>query len=158
MSTPRTPPVTSPSPPSPSLPQCNGHNLCDEVQEELHVGDPVSAETLQSDVPVVRPQSPHRLRRHHPRHHRSCTTPGSIDEAIARAKRDSLCTPDFIPKSKGRSRTVNGVVGSGYIMLSGVKHTLRSDLPHMPKRSVCVIYYKFSTKKNINRKKGRVQG
>ena len=60
---------TSPSPPSPSLPQCNGHNLCDEVQEELHVGDPVSAETLRSDVPVVRPQSPHRLRRHHPRHH-----------------------------------------------------------------------------------------
>ena len=80
-------------------------------------------------------------------------TPLSIETAIAKAKEDSLCTPDFIPKPKRKSNILSKTAGCSYVMISGTRHTLTKDLPNMPRRGRCAICYKFSTKKNSNRSK-----
>ena len=80
-------------------------------------------------------------------------TPLSIETAIAKAKEDSLCTPDFIPKPKRKPNILSKTAGCSYVMISGTRHTLTKDLPNMPRRGRCAICYKFSTKKNSNRSK-----
>ena len=63
--------------------------------------------------------------------------------------------PPFVPKRKGR-RSTPMVVSSGCILIKGAKHTLRSDLPFMPRNSTCKICYLTNSRsKRVTGCKGR---
>ena len=57
----------------------------------------------------------------------------------------------FLPKIKGR-KGKNPVVREGCLLIKGSRHTLRDDLPHMPRNSTCRICALTSRVKNRSRR------